>query len=80
MSDPITVTRLRQDIYRVLDSVLETGQPVEVVRGGRRLLIVAADGPARRPLAERPFLEALNCTPQELEATSFEGTWSGGDL
>lgn len=77
MSSPISTTHLRQDIYRILDAVLETGQPVEVLRGGRRLLIVPADGPVRRPLAGRRFRSALDCTPDELEATSFEGSWSG---
>ena len=35
----ITASALRQDIYRILDSVLDSGQPVEVERRGRRLKI-----------------------------------------
>ena len=37
----ITASDLRQDIYRILDSVLDSGQPVEVERRGRRLKIAA---------------------------------------
>ncbi len=36
----VTASSLRQDIYRILDQVLATGEPVIIERGGRRLLIV----------------------------------------
>jgi antitoxin (DNA-binding transcriptional repressor) of toxin-antitoxin stability system len=36
----VTASKLRQDIYRILDEALATGEPVEVARRGRRLLIV----------------------------------------
>ncbi len=37
----VTASSLRQDIYRILDHVLATGEPVIIERGGRRLRIVA---------------------------------------
>jgi hypothetical protein len=37
----VTASALRADIYRILDAVLETGDPVEIERNGRRLRIVA---------------------------------------
>jgi antitoxin (DNA-binding transcriptional repressor) of toxin-antitoxin stability system len=37
---PITPTDLRSNIFRVLDRVLETGEPVEVLRRGRILRII----------------------------------------
>ncbi len=43
----VTASKLRQDIYRILDGVLETGEPVEIERNGRRLRIVALDAPGR---------------------------------
>lgn len=51
----MTASKLRENIYRVLDQVLETGEPVEIERNGRRLRIVA-DEPARRldRLVRRP--------------------------
>jgi hypothetical protein len=73
MRKPMNATELRKDIYRVLDDVLETGVPQEVTRGPRTLMIVPAGG--RRPrLDELPRREALNCTPDELVATTWD--WS----
>ncbi|MDX2345344.1 MAG: hypothetical protein QNK11_00520 [Legionella sp.] len=37
---PMTASKLRQDIYRILDSVIETGEPVEIERNGALLRIV----------------------------------------
>ena len=36
----MTASKLRQDIYRILDSVIETGEPVEIDRNGVLLRIV----------------------------------------
>ena len=43
----LTASKLRENIYRILDRVLETGIPVEVRRKGRTLRIVATDPPSR---------------------------------
>jgi hypothetical protein len=37
----ISASRLRQDIYRILDEILKTGNAVEIERHGRILKIVA---------------------------------------
>jgi prevent-host-death family protein len=34
-----TASELRANIYRMLDEVLETGQPLEIVRNGKTLVI-----------------------------------------
>ena len=36
----VTTSKLRQNIYRLMDQVLETGQPLEVRRRDRTLKIV----------------------------------------
>ncbi|HWB71890.1 MAG TPA: type II toxin-antitoxin system Phd/YefM family antitoxin [Egibacteraceae bacterium] len=36
----ISASELRQNIYRLLDEVLETGLPLEIERKGKRLRIV----------------------------------------
>jgi hypothetical protein len=41
----VTASKLRENIYRILDEALETGNPVEVVRKGKVLKIV----PEKRP-------------------------------
>jgi hypothetical protein len=37
---PITASKLRENVYRILDEVIATGIPVEVVRKGAVLKIV----------------------------------------
>jgi hypothetical protein len=53
MADPtrLTASKLRANIYRVLDQVLETGVPVEIERHGRRLRIIAEKSKQRPPPA-----------------------------
>lgn len=65
----MTVTELRRNIYQVLDDILETGQPVEVVRNGRPLLIMPAT-PARS-LASLPRRNFVNGSFDELVGTSW---------
>ena len=71
---PITATQLRSNLYRVLDAILESGEPVEIVRHGRRLRIVP-DEPACRldRLQKRP--EAIVGDPDELVAIDWTDTW-----
>jgi hypothetical protein len=35
----ITASRLRADVYRLLDEILDTGQPLEIERNGKLLVI-----------------------------------------
>lgn len=42
----VTASQLRADVYRLLDRVLESGEPLEIERGGRVLRIV---GPTAGP-------------------------------
>lgn len=35
----ISASKLRADVYRLLDQVLETGQPLEIDRNGKTLVI-----------------------------------------
>jgi len=37
---PITASKLRENVYRILDEAVETGKPVEIVRKGAVLTIV----------------------------------------
>ena len=37
---PVTASKLREDIYKILDQAIETGQPVEITRKGAILHIV----------------------------------------
>ena len=46
-SMPITASKLRSDIYRLLDHALATGEAIEIERNGRRLRIVPDERPSR---------------------------------
>ena len=56
----LTASKLRDNIYKILDQVLETGVPVEIARGRRRLKIVPADERSRSKL------ERLKARPKVL--------------
>ena len=43
----ITASRLRENIYSILDQVAETGVPVEIERKGKLLRIVADKKPSK---------------------------------
>ena len=70
----MTATQLRQNVYRVLDEVLETGKPQEILRNGRKLLIVSSE-PKRRRFEDAPKRQVLNCSFDELVETSWEKAW-----
>lgn len=39
----ISASKLRQDIFRILDSVLKTGEPAEILKNGQILKIIPGD-------------------------------------
>ncbi|MFT5367801.1 MAG: hypothetical protein ACI8V2_002762 [Candidatus Latescibacterota bacterium] len=41
----ITPTELRSNIYQILDEILDTGIPIEVDKGGKKLLIKPIEHP-----------------------------------
>ena len=57
MTNPtcFTASKLRANVYRVLDHVLETGVPVEIERHGHRLRIVRAAALKRLPRPKCPY-------------------------
>lgn len=70
-----TVTRLRADLYRVLDRVLETGRPVEVERNGGVLRIERVEREDR--LARlRAHPEAVREDPERLVHIDWSGEWT----
>lgn len=71
---PLSASRLRADIYRILDEVLRTGQPVEVERRGQRLTIAAVE-PPDRVAALTPHPDAVVGDPDELVHVDWSGEW-----
>ena len=73
----ITTTDLRQNLYRILDRILETGEPVEISRHGRTLKIVPQEEPGRLERLEPHDVIVGN--PEELVHVDWSEYWSGSD-
>ncbi len=70
----LSVSRLRADIYRILDEVLRTGNPIEIERAGRKLRIIAVDSvPKLSRLPEHP--EAVIGDPSDLVHIDWSVEW-----
>ena len=74
----MTASKLRQDIYRALDEVLETGVPLEIERKGRLLRIVpvaAAEKPQKKLENLQRHDDYLLCDPEELVHLDWSKEW-----
>jgi hypothetical protein len=74
----ITTSKLRANIDRVLDQVLETGVPVELEHRGRRLRIVAVEAESRVDSLE-PHPGYLEADPEYIVHMDWSREWSGAD-
>ena len=72
---PVTPSKQRENIYSILDEVLETGNPVEVVRKGRVLKIVPDRAPSKLDkLKKRPGV--LTGDPLDIVHMDWLKEWS----
>jgi hypothetical protein len=78
LEDPmaaLSASKLRADVYRLLDEVLETGRPLEIERNGRTLLIVPKEKESiwdRLPRREG----AIIGDPDELIHMDWSSEWN----
>jgi Antitoxin Phd_YefM, type II toxin-antitoxin system len=72
----ITASKLREDIYRILDQVLATGEPVEIERNGRRLRIIADEPPSRLGRLVRRD-DVVNGDSGDLVDLDWSSEWQG---
>lgn len=71
----ITASKLRENIYRILDEAIETGQPVEIVRKKTVLRIVPEKPPSKLArLKKRPG--AFVGEPDDIIAMDWSRDWS----
>lgn len=70
----VTASQLRADVYNLLDRVLETGEPLEIERGGRVLRVVAEP---RGSWIDRLVVRdgVLVGDPEELVHVDWSGEW-----
>ncbi len=67
----ISVTELRGNIYKLLDEILNTGIPIEINKGGKKLKIMAVGKVNKlENLVSRP--NAINGNPDDLVDISWE--------
>ena len=69
----VTTSKLRQNIYQLLDRVIETGQPLEIERKGRKLRITSSEPVSR--LARLPKRACIKGNPEELVSMDWSGEW-----
>ena len=67
----ITATRFRVDLYKFLDHVITTGQPLEVALRGRKVRIVPAEVPSRLAAME-PHADYIAGEPDALLQPVFD--------
>lgn len=71
----VKASNLRKDIYRLLDRILETGEPLEIERNGQFLKVV----PELRKGSKLSRLVRHDCMagdPEELVHLDWSGEWS----
>jgi hypothetical protein len=71
---PITASKLRENVYRILDEAIETGKPIEVVRKGTLLTIV----PPKRvsKLDKLKKRDILAGDPEDIVRIDWSKEWS----
>ncbi len=69
----LKASSLRENIYRILDQVLETGVPIEVERHGKLLRIIPEEPKSKLDnLKARPYLLS---DPEDLVHLDWSGEW-----
>jgi len=64
----ITVTELRGNIYKLLDEVLNTGIPIEIKKGGKKLKIV--------PVSDRIGLKVCDKSLNTIVSGALNLSWT----
>ena len=71
---PISATKLRANLYKVLDRVARSGVPVEVEHKGRRLKIVPGE-PMDKIGRLRPHPDCLRVDPESIVHMDWSKEW-----
>jgi len=70
----MNATQLRQDVYRTLDRVLRTGEPVIIRRKGRRLRL-ASEGNKKSVRNLRAHPGCLRGRPEDIVKLDWSAGW-----
>lgn len=76
MTAEVNATQFRANVYKLLDHVLRTGEPLEIVRHGRRLRVIAA-GPEKGFSLDKlePHPGAIIGDPDDLIHMDWSSEW-----
>ena len=69
----VTASKLRQNIYQLLDRVIETGQALEIERKGKKLRIIPAEPVSR--LVRLRKRKCIQGDPENLVSIDWSGEW-----
>lgn len=69
----ITPSELRNNLYNLLDQVIQTGEPIEIKRKNKVLKIIVE--PSKSKLKNLKKRDVLNCTPEEIIHNNWEAEW-----
>ncbi len=69
----LTPSKLRQNIYKILDDVAEKGIPVEINRKGKIIKIVAEENHGKTKNLKRR--KVMNCDPEDLVHLDWSAEW-----
>jgi antitoxin (DNA-binding transcriptional repressor) of toxin-antitoxin stability system len=73
----ISLTKVRSDLYKIVDRVLETGVPVEIERRGRKVRIIPVRPKSKlESLVKRPG--TIVGDPDEIVHMDWSGEWTEG--
>lgn len=73
----ISVTKLRANLYEIVDRVIETGVPVEIERKGKRILLQPVKPKSKlQRLAANP--DTIIGDPEEIVHMDWSGEWAEG--
>ena len=72
----ITPSELRRDVYRLLDQILETGEPVDVERAGKLLRIAPVTAGGSKLDRVRTNPTALRGDPDDIVEMDWSGNWN----
>jgi hypothetical protein len=77
----LTASKLRENIYKILDQVAETGIPVEIIRKGKCIKIVA-DAPTEikgSKLSRLVKHNVMKCEPEEIVHVDWSEEWKASE-
>lgn len=74
MPKEVTATMLRQNLYRILDELAESGEPIEIVRKGSRIRLTRVCDP--NPLTRLKRRPCIVGDPEELVHVDWSSEWN----